>query len=61
MNSTVAIIVAEIAKNLPLLAIDLVQVLSKPEATDADWDALRARWSKSWEQKTAEAEARRTV
>ena len=54
----IALVIVEIAKQLPALAIDLVQVLSKPEATDADWDALRVRWLKPYEQKRAEALAR---
>lgn len=58
MTPLIAVILAEIAKQTPRLVIDLVQVLSKPDATDADWDAIRARWSKSWAEKTAEAEAR---
>ena len=58
MSPIIALVIAEIAKQLPALAIDLVQVLSKPEATDADWDALRVRWSKPYEQKRAEALAR---
>lgn len=61
MKATTAFIIAEIAKSTPLLAIDLVQVLSKADATDSDWDALRARWSKSWDTKTAEAAARARV
>ena len=58
MNSTVAYIIAEIAKSTPLLAIDLVRILAMPEATDADWDATRARWTPSWQEKKSAAEAR---
>lgn len=46
------------AVRAPVLAIDLVQLLAKENATDADWDALRERWRKSWAEKKAEAEAR---
>jgi len=58
MNPVLALIVGEIVSRSPALAIDIVQILSKPDATDADWAALRARWSKPWDQKLAEAEAR---
>jgi hypothetical protein len=58
MNQALGIMLAELAKQTPVLVIDLIQLLSKEEATDADWDALRAKWSKSYAQKEAEAEAR---
>lgn len=58
MTPLVAIIVTELAKQIPSLAIDLIQLFSKSTATDADWDALRAKWQKPYEQKRAEAEAR---
>lgn len=54
----IALIIGELATRVPALAIDLVQILSKETATDADWDALRVRWQKTWAEKKAEAEAR---
>lgn len=58
MSDALAIMLAEIAKHSPVLIIDLVQLLAKDKATEADWDALRLKWSKPYEQKEAEAEAR---
>ena len=49
MTPTVALIVAELAKTVPALAIDLIRLFNKPEATEADWDALRARWHVHYE------------
>jgi hypothetical protein len=46
MNPTLALVIAEIARQVPALAVDLVEILSKPEATPADWAALRARWDR---------------
>jgi len=58
VNQLLALIVGEIATRIPTLAIDLAQILSKPDATDADWDNLRTRWQKSWDQKKTDAESR---
>lgn len=55
MTPTVAIIIAELAKSVPALAIDLIRLFNKTDATDADWDALRARWSVDYETKRAKA------
>lgn len=45
MNPLLAFLITEIVKQVPVLAIELVQILSKPEATDADWDALKAKYA----------------
>jgi len=43
-NPLLAEIIVGIALKIPELAIDLIQVLAKPEATDADYEALRAKY-----------------
>lgn len=45
MNPLLAFLITEIVKQVPVLAIELVQILSKPEATEADWAALKAKYS----------------
>lgn len=44
MNPLVILIVEMVVKYAPVLAIELVQILSKKEATDADWDTLKAKY-----------------
>lgn len=44
MNPLLAFIIQEIIKVAPGLVIDLIQILSKPAATEADWAALKAKW-----------------
>ena len=58
MNPLLALLITEIVKNAPVLAIDLMQILSKPDAAPADWDALRARWTISYDDRLKAAEAR---
>ncbi len=59
MNANTANLIAALASGqTTLLIIDLVQLLSQDGVTDADWDALRLKWSKPYAQKEAEAEAR---
>lgn len=58
MSPALAFIIQEAIKSAPLLAIDLAQIFSKDTATDADWDALRAKWSKTHEQRAIEAATR---
>lgn len=58
MSPYIALVLAELAKQTPVLVIDIIQLLSKETATDADWDNLRAKWSVSYEAKKAAAEAR---
>lgn len=53
----IAFIVAEVAKNAPLLAIDIIEALNKG-GTPAEFDALRARWSKPMDQAYLEAQQR---
>lgn len=44
MNPLIALIIGEIAKNAPLLVIDIIQALHKG-GTDQDFAELRAKWS----------------
>ena len=44
MNPLLIAIIAEIVKQLPALAIEIVQVLNR-EGTDSDWDALKAKYA----------------
>ena len=43
-ETLIALIVAEVAKRVPALAIELVRILSKKDATDADWAALQGKY-----------------
>lgn len=61
MNQALALALSELIRQGVPAAIDIVQVLAKPEATEADWDALRAKWSKSYDQRIKDAEARKTT
>jgi hypothetical protein len=45
MNPLLTFLLAEIVKQVPQLAIDLVQILGKPAVTDDDWDKLKSRYS----------------
>lgn len=45
MNPLIPFIIEAIVKYVPTLAIELVQILSKPEATQADWDALKSKYA----------------
>jgi len=58
MNPILAFILSEAIKNAPVLAIDLAYIFSKTEATQADWDTLRAKWSVPYEDRIKAAEAR---
>jgi hypothetical protein len=44
MNPLAIAIIAEIVKQLPALAIEIVQVLNK-EGTEADWEALKQKYA----------------
>ena len=55
MQTVLAFALVELVKQGVPLAIDLVQVMAKENATDADWDALRGRWAKSYDARMAEA------
>lgn len=44
MNPILAFIITEVVKYVPTLAIEIIQLLSKPAFTDADWDALKNKW-----------------
>jgi hypothetical protein len=43
-NPALALILTLIVREVPALAIELVRILSKPEVTEADWEALEARY-----------------
>jgi len=45
MNPLLALIIAEIVKQAPVLALELAQLFSQPEVTPADWDRLKARYA----------------
>ena len=45
MNSLLAFILTEIVRQAPALALDLVQILSKPAPTEEDWAQLRQRYA----------------
>lgn len=56
MNPLIALIIGELAKQVPTLAIEIMQILTKEKYTDADWDALKAKYSgKTYDQYIAEA------
>jgi hypothetical protein len=59
MNPLLAFVIAEIVKNAPALAIELVQVLSKPDPTEEDWDTLKAKYrGRTYDQYIKEAAER---
>lgn len=59
MNQLIALIISELAKVVPVLAIEIIQILSKREVADADWDALKAKYAgKTYDQYIAEARLR---
>lgn len=43
-NALLAEIIVAIALKLPEFAIDLIQVLAKPDATDADYEVIRVKY-----------------
>lgn len=45
MEALLPIIIAELAKQVPALAIDIIQIIHN-NGTDADWEALRAKWDR---------------
>jgi hypothetical protein len=45
MNPLLTLILGEIVKQAPSLAIELLQILSKPGVTDDDWNQLKARYA----------------
>lgn len=44
MNPLLALLIAEIVKHAPALALEIVQILSQPQVTDQDWERLKARY-----------------
>lgn len=46
MNPLLAFIIQELIRIAPSLVADLIQILSKPAATEEDWAALKAKWEK---------------
>lgn len=57
MNPLIALIVVELVKQLPALAVDLIEVLSKG-GTPEDFADLKRRWSKPIADYYKEAEDR---
>lgn len=56
MNPVLALLLEAAVKYAPVLAIELAQTLSKDKVTDADWDALKAKYyGKTYEQYISEA------
>jgi hypothetical protein len=58
MNSLLSLILTEIIRQAPVLAIDLVQILSKPAPTEQDWIQLRQKYAgRTYDQYLQEAQA----
>ncbi len=58
MTPLLSFILTEIVRQAPALAIDLVQILSKPAPTEADWAQLRQKYAgKTYDQYLREAQA----
>lgn len=52
------LIIQMIVRYAPVLAIELVQILSKKDVTEADWEALKAKYrGKTYDSYIAEATA----
>jgi hypothetical protein len=45
MNPLLAIFIEQLIKQAPVLAIEIIQILSKPDPTEADWTALKAKYA----------------
>ncbi len=45
MEALLPLIIAELAKQIPTLAIDIIQILHN-KGTPEEWAALRAKWDK---------------
>ncbi len=58
MNPLLSFILAEIVKQAPVLAIEIVQTLSKSNVTEEDWEKLKARYaSRTYEDYLAAAKS----
>jgi len=57
MNPLLMLIIAEIVRQVPALAIDLVRILSQQQVTEAQWTELKAKYQKPYDQYIAEAQA----
>lgn len=44
MSPILTLLITEIVKNVPVLAVELVEIFSKDKITDADWAALKAKY-----------------
>lgn len=59
ISAAIGFALSELAKTMPGLIIDLIRILNKPDATDADYDALVEKYSKvTYDQRRNEATAR---
>ncbi len=45
MNPLLSFLLAEIVKQAPALAIELVRILSRSAVTDEDWERLQSRYA----------------
>lgn len=59
MSPLAALIVRELVAQLPLLAIDILRIVSKESFTDADWAEVMKSSRKTFEELEAEAEKTR--
>jgi hypothetical protein len=58
MTPLLTFILTEIVRQAPALAIDLVQILSKPTPTEEDWAQLRQKYAdRTYDQYLREAQA----
>jgi hypothetical protein len=58
MNPLLSFIITEIVRQAPTLAIDLVQILSKPAPSEEDWSQLRQKYAgRTYDQYLREAQA----
>lgn len=58
MNPLLAFLLPELAKQVPVLVLEVIQLLSKSTVTDADWDALKAKYAgKTYDQYIAASQA----
>ncbi len=58
MTALLSFILTEIVRQAPVLAIDLVQILSKPAPTEDDWAQLRQKYAgRTYDQYLRDAQA----
>lgn len=57
MNNLLVILISEIVRQAPALAIELVRLFSKPAVSDADWAEVRTKFSTGYNQYIADAQS----